>query len=159
MKRRISAILIALMLCCAVAAQAEVPQISGDLFACAKQAVVYLSSGEYERLVTLLPFSDVAPSATEWQSFAEGNFLTLGGEVQTEYSVAYWTGSSWTLAVPVYAPDGNAIETLVLTSDDGLSFSGYRYCDWLTVQTEYEMSDYVTWNKEFLEMSPVIAVD
>ena len=46
------------------------PQLSDSLFSSAKQAVGYLASGEYERLVTLLPFSDVAPSASEWESFA-----------------------------------------------------------------------------------------
>ena len=98
MKRNMTIALVLMLLCVAITAQAEVPQISDDLFSCAKKAVVYLSSGEYERLVTLLPFSGDAPSASEWQNFAEGNFSTLGGDVQTDYSVAYWTGSCWKLA-------------------------------------------------------------
>ena len=59
-----------------------VPQLSDSLFSSAKQAVSYLASGEFERLVTLLPFSDVAPSAAEWERFA-GNFSTLS-DVQTD---------------------------------------------------------------------------
>ena len=100
MKRRLALLLLAVLLCVLPAARADVPQISGSLFSSAKDALVCLASGEYERLVTLLPFSGVAPSATEWQSFA-GNFSTLGSGVQTEYAVAYWTGADWCLAVPV----------------------------------------------------------
>lgn len=158
MKRPISMILVLLLLCTFVAAHAEVPQVSGDLFSSAKQALVYLASGEYERLVTLLPFSDVAPSATEWQSFAEGNFTTLEN-VQTEYSVAYWTGSSWKIAVPVSEPNDDIVEALVLFSDDGIAFSGYRYSDWMTIRAEYEAASYVTWNKEYVNAAPVVVVD
>ena len=159
MKRRISMILAVLMLCISISAYAEeVPQFSDELFTTAKQAMIYLSSGEYERLVTLLPFSDVSPSAAEWQSFAEGNFLSFEN-VQTEYSVAYWTGIDWKLAVPVTEPTGGEVEAMVLTSADGMAFSGYRYSLWADVELEYEAAEYVTWNKEFVEAMPVIAVD
>ena len=159
MKRNITIALALMLLCAAISAQAEVPQISDDLFSCAKKAVVYLSSGEYERLVTLLPFSGDAPSASEWQNFAEGNFSTLGGDVQTDYSVAYWTGSCWKLAVPVTVPDSGSVETLVLTSDDGSSFSGYRYSTWSDVQSGYEASSYVSWSREYVSVSPYIDGD
>lgn len=161
MKRRIS-ILLAVILLLSVSASAasiEVPQISENLFLCAKQALVYLSSGEYERLVTLLPFSGVAPSASEWQNFAEGNFLSLTEEVQTEYAVAYWNGLSWTLAVPVVNPDIDSAETLVLSSADGITFSGYRYATWAEVKGEYLFATYVTWNKEYLGTAPIITAD
>lgn len=161
MKRRISILLAIVLLLSASAAavSVEVPHISEDLFLCAKQALVYLSSGEYERLVTLLPFSGVAPSASEWQSFAEGNFLTLADGVQTEYAVAYWNGLSWTLAVPVVNPDVDTAETLVLTSADGVTFSGYRYATWAEVKGEYLFATYVTWNKEYLGTAPIITAD
>jgi len=163
MKRHIAILLTVLMLFMSAAACAEgaVPQVSANLFLSAKQALVYLASGEYERLVTLLPFSGVAPGASEWQGFAEGNFMTLSGEtpVQTEYSVAYWTGIDWKLAVPVYAPDNGNVEALVLTTSDGMTFSGYRYCKWSEVMPEYEAAAYVTWNKEYVGAAPMISVD
>ena len=159
MKRNVTIALVLMLLCVAITAQAEVPQISDDLFSCAKKAVVYLSSGEYERLVTLLPFSGDAPSASEWQNFAEGNFSTLGGDVQTDYSVAYWTGSCWKLAVPVTVPDSGSVEALVLTSDDGSFFSGYRYSTWSDVQSGYEASSYVSWSREYVSVSPYIDGD
>lgn len=159
MRRYISTALIVLMLFAAATAHADAPQISGKLFSSAKQALVYLASGEYERLVTLLPFSDVSPSAAEWQGFAEGNFSSLRSGVQTEYAVAYWNGSCWKVAVPVSVPSSGNVETMVLTSADGKSFSGYRYSDWSDVCGEYESAPYVTWNKEYVGSEPKIAVD
>lgn len=159
MKRNVVIALILLTLCLSVSAQAEVPQLSGDLYSCAKQATVYLASGEYERLVTLLPFSDVAPSASEWQSFAEGNFTSLSGDVQTDYAVAYWMGETWNLAVPTLEPDDGSVEALVLSSSDGATFSGYRYALWSQIEEEYLGAFYVLWNKEYLSATPVVAAD
>ena len=158
MKRNLTIVMILLMLCAACVAQAEVPQLSSDLYSCAKKATAYLSSGEYERLVTLIPFSDVAPSASEWESFA-GNFSSLGGDVQTDYAVAYWKGSKWNLAVPISAPESDDVETFVLSSADGTSCSGYRYATWSQVSSEYEDSDYVIWNKEYVSATPVVDAD
>lgn len=159
MTRKISLLLAVLLIVSATAFASEVPQIHGNLFLCAKQSLIHLASGEYERLVTLLPFSDVAPSAAEWQSFVEGNFIALPEHVQTEYSVAYWTGKVWKLAVPVSEPSNDAVETLVLTSPDGSSFSGYGYSTWAEVKGEYLFASYVTWDVEYLGADPVITVD
>lgn len=159
MKRKMLVFIAALLILSCSAAFADVPQISSGLMDNAKQALVYLSSGEYERLVTLLPFSDVSPSATEWQSFAEGNFSSLTGGVQTEYAVAYWTGSIWKIAVPVSEPSAENVETLVLTSSDGQTFSGYRYSTWGDVQGEYPYASYVVWDREYIGSVPVITAD
>lgn len=159
MKRGLSFFLVMLLMLSATAAASGVPQISPELFNAAKQALVYLASGEYERLITLLPFSGVAPSAAEWQGFAEGNFTTLNGGVQTEYAVAYWNGSVWKLAVPVTNPDSDTVETLVLSSSDGSAFSGYGYATWAEVKGEYLFASYITWDKEYIAGAPVIAVD
>ena len=134
-----------------------VPQISNSLFSSAKQALGYLASGEYERLVTLLPFSGVSPSAAEWQSFA-GNFSNLSS-VQSDYAVAYWTGSVWVLAVPAQVPDDGSVETLVLGSEDGNTFIGYRYTTWGRIESECANSDYVVWNQEYLGGSPTVVAD
>lgn len=159
MKRLLSVLLAVLLLIPSAAAFTEVPQFSSTLFECGKQALVYLASGEYERLVTLLPFSDVSPSAAEWQSFAEGNFSSLSDGVQTEYAVAYWTGFLWKLAIPVSEPSSGEVETLVLTSADGVSFTGYRYSTWGDVRNEYLYASYVTWDKEYIGGTPFIAAD
>lgn len=160
MKRILSLVLILLLLISTVAYASEVPQISEELFTVAKQALTYLASGEYERLVTLLPFSDVSPSASEWKSFFEGNFTAIeDGAVQTEYAVAYWIGSAWNLAIPVSEPNEDTVETIVLTSSDGVSLTGYRFATWAEVKGEYLFASYVVWDKEYIESTPILAVD
>lgn len=138
-------------------ALAAVPQLSSSLFSSAKQALVYLASGEYERLVTLLPFSGVAPSAAEWERFA-ANFSDLSA-VQTDYAVAFWMGSVWAVAVPVQPPENGAVEALVLGSDDGSTFSGYAYDTWSHVQSLYSQSDSIIWNDEYVSGAPTIVAD
>ena len=159
MKRVLSFLLVFLLMISATAFASEVPQINGNLFINAKQATVYLASGEYERLVTLLPFSDVSPSAAEWLNFVEGNFVAMPEVVQTQYSVGYWTGNVWKLAVPVSEPADDFVECLVLTSSDGSAFSGYGYAVWADVKNEYLFAPYVTWDVEYLGSNPVISAD
>ena len=133
------------------------PQLSSGLISSAKQAVKYLSSGEYERLVTLLPFSDVAPSASEWENFA-ANYSSLSG-AQQDYAVAYWTGSVWKVAVPVQVPDSGTVEVLTLASEDGSTFCGYRYATWSQVEAEYAGCDHVLWDKEYVGGAPTVVAD
>ena len=153
------ALIIALVACligsCAFASGA--PQLNSGLIAVAKQAVGYLASGEYERLVTLLPFSDVAPSASEWESFA-ANYSDLS-HVQSDYAVAYWTGNYWVVAVPIQVPDSGSVEALVLGSEDGSSFIGYRYATWSQVESGYNASNRVLWNKEYVKGTPTVVAD
>lgn len=160
MKRLASVILALTLLLSTAALASEIPQISQEMFLNAKLALTCLASGEYERLVTLLPFADVAPSASEWRSFSEGNFTTFDdGIVQTDYAVAYWTGFGWNLAIPTTEPDADHIETLVLTSTDGVYFTGYRFATWAEIKGEYLFAPYVIWDKEFISTAPIIAKD
>ena len=154
--KRMLALLMALMLLCGTAL-AEAPRLSDRLFACTKQALLCLASGEYERLVTGLPFADVAPSAKEWKRFA-GNFSDLK-KVQTDYAVAYWRGSVWCITVPDHTPRDGSVEALVLTSGDGASFNGYRYATWGKIQKEYLSSDHVCWSEEYLGGDAMVMAD
>ncbi len=133
------------------------PQLSGTLFDSAKQALRYLSSGEYERLVTLLPFSDVAPSADEWQHFA-GSFSSLDNP-QTKYAVAFWSGSVWIVAVPVHTPDSGTVEVMALSSEDGTTFNGYRCAAWSKIENACAQSDHVLWNEEYVSGAPTVVAD
>ena len=155
MKRVLCIVLALLML--GFSALADVPNLSDSLFSSAKKAVAYLASGEYERLVTLLPFSSVAPSASEWENFAS-NFSDLSN-VQSDYAVAYWTGNYWVVAVPVHEPDSGNVEALVLGSEDGASFIGYRYATWSQVESGYASSDRVLWNLEYVGSAPTVVAD
>ena len=159
MKRIVSVLLFAALILCACAGAESVPDISDSLFSAAKEALSLLSYGEYESVCDVLPFADVAPSAEEWANFA-GNFSTLdSGTVQREISVAYWQNSSWSLAVPVSEPNKDSVETLILRSDDGQTFSGYKYATWGEARSGYESSDYVVWNEEYVAGTPVVIAD
>lgn len=154
MKKTLCALL-ALMLIGATALAA--PQLSDDLFSSAKQAVGYLASGEYERLVTLLPFSDVSPSAAEWERFA-GNYTNLT-DAQSDYAVAFYSGDIWVLAVPIQVPEDGTVEVLALSSEDGNTFNGYRYATWAQVEAACQQSDHVIWNEEYVGGTPSVVLD
>ena len=46
-----------------------------------------------------------------------------------------------------------------LRSDDGDTFSGYKYCLWSEVEAEYSKSDYVTWNEEYVTADNLYIID
>ena len=46
-----------------------------------------------------------------------------------------------------------------MRSDDGSTFSGYKYATWGEVKGGYQSSDYVTWNEEYVAGTPVIIAD
>ena len=154
--KKLICVVLTLLLVGAVAL-ADAPQFSSGLFSCAKQAVGYLASGEYERLVTLLPFSGVAPSAAEWESFA-GNYSNLSG-IQTDYAVAFFTGDIWVVAVPMQEPSNASVEVLALSSEDGATFNGYRYATWSQVETACQQCDHVVWNEEYVGGTPTVVAD
>lgn len=149
--KKLSCIILAILLFCVnIAALAEVPSLSEKMFYYAKGALSCLASGDYEKVVTTLPFSGVSPSAKEWSSLATGSFSTLSGsQPQSEYAVAYWNGNVWKIAVPVSEPSSSGVETLVLLSEDGKSFTGYGCASWGNVTKEYQSSEYVSWNSEY----------
>ena len=150
MKRIICCMLVAAMLGCAVIAHAAAPSLSENMFKYAKASLTALADGAYEKLVANLPFSGMSPSAKEWQSLAERGFSGLAGSTpQTRYAVAYFSGNVWKIAVPVSEPSHGNVETLVLISEDGSTFTGYSCALWSSVTLEYQAADYVTWNEEY----------
>jgi len=155
--KRLITLMLALLLIGSCALAAGAPQLSGGLYSAAKQAVGYLASGEYERLVTLLPFSGTAPSASEWESFARNYRDT--SNIQRDYAVAYWTGSAWRIAVPLQVPSSGGVEVLMLISEDGSTLTGYRYATWSQVEGEYGSSDHILWNQEYVSGPPQVYAD
>ena len=148
-------ILLALML--AMARALAAPQLSDSLFSAAKQAAEYLASSDYDRLAGAMPFSGASPSEAEWASFA-GNYH-CSGHAQQKYAVGYWTGGGWRIAVPIETPDDPDVEVLLLTSADGVTFSGYRYASWGQGEQEYADSDHVIWNSEYVSATPRVFAD
>ena len=155
MKKLFCLVLICLLI--GSTALAGAPKLSDNLFSSAKKAVRYLASGEYERLVTLLPFSDVAPSASEWERFAD-NYSDMS-HIQSDYAVAFLTGSTWVVAVPLQVPDSGSVEVLALSSEDGETFSGYRYATWKQVEKACGDSKRVVWNEEYVGDTATVVAD
>ena len=147
---------LALTMLLALAPALAAPQLSDSLFAAAKQAAQCLMTGDFDRL-TSLPFSGDAPDADEWASFA-ANYRTAGF-AQQDYAVGYWLNDSWRVAVPLRDPDSPDVEVLLLTSDDGYAFSGYRYADWGQVAQECAASAHVVWSAEYLPAAPQVFAD
>lgn len=146
MKKRmwVVALMLALL---AVTPALAAAQLSGSLFSAAKQALSCLAAGDYERVSSLLPYSGEAPDAEEWARFAR-NFSQLSN-VQRDYAVAYWSGG-WRVVVPVRPPANGGVEALMLLSDDGRTFSGYKYVTWSKVAREYAASEKVIWDQEYV---------
>ena len=153
MKKTLCGMLILLLL---LSPALAAPQLSDSLFVAAKQAAQCLMTGDYDRLTTL-PFSGDAPDADEWASFA-ANYRT-DGYAQQDYAVGYWLNESWRIAVPLRDPDSPDVEVLLLNSDDGYSFSGYRYADWGQVAQECAMSEHVVWSAEYVPAAPQVYAD
>lgn len=137
-------------------AQAKgIPQLDEALFDDAKQILLYFADGDYESAAALLEFTD----ADELKKFVTGNFTCMDSDVQTFVSVAFWGYNSWYIAVPLADPVDGFVETLMLRSDDGDTFSGYKYCLWSEAESEYSKSDYVTWNEEYATADNLYIID
>lgn len=156
MKRMICALLV-LLLVGAPVAHAGVPQLSGRLIPAAKQAAVCMASGDYAGMAAALPFAGTGPDASEWKKFA--NSYSFSGRAQTEYAVAFWSGDSWAVAVPLQVPDSGGVEVLVLLSRDGAGFSGYRHATWSQVDAGIHASDHVIWDREYVSAAPQVFAD
>ena len=147
--KKIAVLLISLLLIAALSASA-VATLSDSVFVYAKGALAALAAGDFNKLVTKLPFSGVSPSAKEWQGFAQNSFSDLiGSKPQTKYAVGYWTGSIWKIAVPLETPDSAAVETFVLASEDGETFTGYGSAAWGDIRAEFQNAAYVAWDEEY----------
>lgn len=135
------------MLTACALAEGGVTTLNGQLFQDAKDALVMFENGDYSSAAELLGFADAA----ELEKFITGNYETFGNGVQTAVSVAWYNGSSWQLAVPLYEPATPDVETLVLTtiSTDASAFYGYMYAPWSEVEAALTECDYVIWNEEY----------
>lgn len=155
-RRLLGSLLILSLLIC-FPALAEVPKLGEGMFKYVKNTLTCLASGDYDKIVTAVPFSDLSPSADEWANLAEAAFTSLAGSTpQKKYAVAYWTGEAWKIAVPVSEPSSSDIEALVLFSEDGKTFSGYSCATWGKVEKEYHKAEYVQWNEEYNGSTSVI---
>lgn len=156
MKINLKLLAIMVLLMSFMSAQAGgIPQLDDALFSQAKQVLLYFADGDYESAAAQLEFVD----ADELEKFVTGNFMNMGADVQTYASVAFWSYNSWFIAVPLYTPSDGSVETIVFRSDDGLAFSGYKYCLWEDVETEYSACDYVIWHEEYSDNEDLFIIE
>ena len=141
------------LLLAGTAALAGAPKLSPGLIDSAKQALVALSSGDYEQLSDRLPFSD----ANEWQQLAE-DFTGLD-DVQTDYAVAFWTGHVWVIAVPVQPPSDESVEVLAFSSEDGAGLNACRSATWRQIEDACSKSSRVVWDQEYVGGSAMVVAD
>jgi len=151
--RTLCILLIAQLFVCAHAE--TVPILDEVLFDSAKQTLLYFSAGDYESAAALVEIAD----ADELEDFVTGNFTGLDEDVQTFVSVAFWRYNAWFIAVPLHDPIDGEIETIAFRSDDGITFSGYRYCTWAEIEEEYNQCDYVIWNEEYIPEGNVFIIE
>ena len=150
MKKRVAATALVMCLLSLTTAQCA-SQLSWKLIPSAKQVLTCLASGDYDDACGLLPFSDDAPDADDWERFA-GEFSSLK-KVQRDYAVAYWK-DGWRIAVPVKPPEDGGVETLLLTSANGKTIDGVKRVNWSRVEKEYSASDKVVWDQEYVGDTP-----
>lgn len=150
-------ICLALAMLLTVSAAFAAPQLSDSLFIAAKQAAECLMTGDFDRLAARMPFSGAAPDADEWASFA-GNYASKG-HAQQEYAVGFWFRDAWYIAVPMREPNAADVEVLLLSSEDGYTFSGYRYANWGQVEQTCAKSDHVVWSSEYVADLPKVYAD
>ena len=155
MKRILLAVM-ALLLASPVAL-AGTPKLSEALIDSAKQALVALADGDCEGLTDRLPFSEEGPTDAQWQKLTT-LYADLSA-VQTDYAVAFWTGSVWIIAVPVQPPSDGSVEALAFSSGDGTTFKACRYATWDKVENAYSDCSRVIWDKEYVGGSATVEAD
>ena len=151
MKKTLLAILALILV--GTTALAGAPKLSSGLIESAKQALVALSSCDYELLSERLPFSD----ASQWEHLAE-DYASLD-DVQTDYAVAFWTGNIWVIAVPVQPPSDESVEVLAFSSEDGVSLNACRHATWRQIEEAYSKSNRVVWDQEYVGGSAMVVAD
>ncbi len=148
MKRKILALILAMLVFCASAYAAA--KLDTQLIDNAKQALSLISYGEYKKAIKQLAFSKNAPTASELSEFASTSLSDLGYvTVQTDVAVAYRLDSGWRVAVPIEEPTYDSVQTLVLRSKDGQSFDAYKAMSWYEVESEAASADKVIWQEAY----------
>ena len=156
--RRIAVWLLALALLFGIAARAA-EDLDTGLIKDAKQALTLISYGEYKKALKKLDFSGEV-SSKKLKSFAEENLSdAFLGEVQTDVAVAWKSGDSWIVAVPVEEPSYRGVQVFALRSKDGKQFDAYKAMTWGDVLAECGSSDSVIWKNAYEPEALTIVTD
>jgi len=157
--RRLAAFLICAALLAATPLLASAKALDEMLYDDAKEALTLMSYGEYQKALDKLNFT-VPPSAAEFEDFVCFELdSVLTQAVQTDVAVSFQRSKKLWLAIPVEEPVSRDVETLLLSSSDGLQFDGYRAAAWGDVMKYVRQDKAAVWNEAYDPGTPVIVPD
>ena len=166
MKKRMTALILSLMLLLPAGAMAENVQATPmDLmFQRLKDALILLSMEETDQALETIGFVfDVESELTE-DSFRElaemGLVLLDSGMVQTEVAVCWLDETGvYHFGIPLVEPISLDVEALVLCSRDLVNFSSYYASNWGALQEAAQLYPDAVWNLEYQAGVPVLFAD
>ena len=148
MKKRFVAMFLLLAVLAVPAAMAA-PAFDESLFSRAKDAVILISYGEYSGAVEKIASADVFDAA-ELESYVDGKARSIYNDtIQKTYSVAWYDGAKWIVAVPFTTPNDDAVGCFAFAAEDGVNVTAYRYMTWGSVVQGYANADEVLWQDEY----------
>jgi len=152
--KRFACLFIITVLCFSSAAYAlgGVNDIDAQLFMTAKYCVSLIGMGNFERAANILGFVN----EEELQTMVSVTGVKLDDTIQTKVSVAYTQDNIWKIAVPMHEPKDENVVTMVFISENGSEISDCGMMMWQQVVEEYQNSDYVIWNEEYVSEAPTI---
>lgn len=166
MKKRMTALILCLMLLIPACAMAESAQVTpmDMMFQRLKDALILLSLGETDQALETIGFVfDVESELTE-DSFRELTEMELvlldSGMVQTEVAVCWLDEMGvYHFGIPLVEPISLDVEALVLCSRDLINFSSYYATTWGALQETAALDPKAVWNVEYQAGVPLLFAD
>lgn len=145
MKKIVSILMLAVMLCMLFANAEPAGCPTEEVFKNAKESVSLISYGEYMMAIKKLTL-EARYDVKSLKKFIDTECREIYmGSVQTEVSVAWPEENVWKLAVPFEAPEDEAVGALVFVLTEG-KFTEILFMRWGDVALAYEMADQAIWN-------------
>ena len=166
MKKRMTALILCLMLLIPACAMAESAQVTpmDMMFQRLKDALILLSLEETDQALETIGFVfDVESELTE-DSFRELTEMELvlldSGMVQTEVAVCWLDEMGvYHFGIPLVEPISLDVEALVLCSRDLINFSSYYATTWGALQETAALDPEAVWNVEYQAGVPLLFAD
>ena len=166
MKKRMTALILSLMLLIPACAMAESAQVTpmDMMFQRLKDALILLSLEETDQALETIGFVfDVESELTE-DSFRELTEMELvlldSGMVQTEVAVCWLDEMGvYHFGIPLVEPISLDVEALVLCSRDLINFSSYYATTWGALQETAALDPEAVWNVEYQAGVPLLFAD
>lgn len=166
MKKRLTALILSLMLLTPTLAAAEPaePAPMDMMFQRLKEALILLSLEETDQALEMIGFVfDVESELTEesFRELAEAGLVLLdSGMVQTEVAVCWLDEMGvYHFGIPLVEPISLDVEALVLCSRDLMNFSSYYASTWGAIQEAAGLDPDAVWNLPYQAGVPMLFTD